>query len=64
MTYEQPLDRVNGLNNYKLHLNLKDRVIDDFKIKFNITETLPIKRDTFQVKRETNAIDLHTDDLT
>ena len=35
LTYEQPLDRVNGQNNYKLHLNLKDRVIDDFKIKFN-----------------------------
>ena len=32
LTYEQSLDRVNGLNNYKLHLNLKDRVIDDFKI--------------------------------
>ena len=63
LTYEQPLDRVNGLNNYKLHLNLKDQVIDDFKIKVNITETLPIKRETFEVRRETNAIDVNTDDL-
>ena len=63
MTYEQSLDRVNGLNNYKLHLNLKDQVIDDFKIKVNITETLPIKRETFEVRRETNAIDVNTDDL-
>ena len=63
LTYEQTLDQVNGLNNYKLHLNLKDRVIDDFKIKVNITETLPIKRETFQVRREANAIDLHSDDL-
>ena len=63
LTYEQSLDRVNGLNNYKLHLNLKDQVIDDFKIKVNITETLPIKRETFKVRRETNAIDVNTDDL-
>ena len=63
MTYEQPLDRVNGLNNYKLHLNLKDKVIDDFKIKVNISETLPIKRETFEVRRESNAIDLQIDDL-
>ena len=63
LTYEQPLERVMGLNNYKLHLNLKNQIIDDFKIKVNITETLPIKRETFQVRRETNAIDLHTDDL-
>ena len=63
LTYEQPLDRVNGLNNYKLHLNLKDQVIDDFKIKVNITETLPIKRETFEVRRDTNAIDLRTNNL-
>jgi len=63
LTYEQPLDRVNGLNNYKLHLNLKDQVIDDFKIKVNITETLPIKRESFEVRRESNDIDLMTEDL-
>ena len=63
MTYEQPLDRVNGLNNYKLHLNLKDQVIDDFKLKVNITETLPIKRESFDVRRESNAIDLGTGGL-
>ena len=44
-------------------MNLKDQVIDDFKIKVNITETLPIKRESFEVRRETNAIDLRTDDL-
>ena len=63
LTYEQPLDRVDGLNNYKLHLNLKDQVIDDFKIKVNITETLPINRETFEVRRDTNSIDLRTNNL-
>merc|ERR1712008_649390 len=43
--------------------NLKDQVIDDFKIKVNITETLPIKRETFEVRRDTNAIDLRTNNL-
>ena len=43
-----------GQNNYKLHLNLKNQIIDDFKIKVNITETLPIKRENFEVRRETN----------
>ena len=57
------MDRVNGLNNYKLHLNLKDQIIDDFKIKVNITETLPIKRESFEVGRELNNIDLMTEDL-
>ena len=63
MRYEQSLDRINGLNNYKLHLNLKNQVIEDFKIKVNITESLPIKRETFDVRRETNTIDLQTEDL-
>ena len=63
LTYEQLLVRVNGLNNYKLHLNLKNQVIEDFKIKVNITESLPIKRETFDVRRETNTIDLQTEDL-
>ena len=57
------MDRVNGLNNYKLHLNLKDHLIDDFKIIVNITETLPIKRESFEVRRESNDIDLWTGDL-
>ena len=63
MRYEQSLDRINGLNNYKLHLNLKDQVIDEFKIKININETLPLNRETFEVRREANAIDLQTEDL-
>ena len=63
MAYEQPLDRVNGLNNYKLHLNLKNQVIDDFKIIVNITETLPVKRESFDVRRESNDLDLRTRDL-
>ena len=63
LTYEQLLVRINGLNNYKLHLNLKNQVIEDFKIKVNITESLPIKRETFDVRRETNTIDLQTEDL-
>ena len=63
LTYEQLLVRINGLNNYKLHLNLKNQVIEDFKIKVNIIESLPIKRETFDVRRETNTIDLQTEDL-
>ena len=58
LTYEQPLERVMGLNNYKLHLNLKNQIIDDFKIKVNITETLPIRRENFEVRRESNEFHL------
>ena len=40
LTYEQPLERVMGLNNYKLHLNLKNQIIDDFKIKVNMSNLI------------------------
>ena len=45
-------------------MNLNDQVIDDFKIKVNVTESLPINRETFEVRRETNTIDLQTEELT
>ena len=63
LVYEQPLDRVNGLNNYKLHLNFKNQVINDFKIIVNITETLPVKRESFEVRRVSNDLDLKAKDL-
>ena len=45
-------------------MNLKNQVIDDFKITINVTESLPIKRETFEVRRETNTIDQQTEELT
>ena len=63
LVYEEPLDRINGLNNYKLHLNFKNQVINDFKIIVNITETLPVKRESFEVRRVSNDLDLKAKDL-
>merc|ERR1712226_1611021 len=57
VTYEEQLKRVDGLYNHKLNLHLKNQVVDDFKIKINITESLPLKVETLEANRETNEID-------
>ena len=51
------MKRVDGLYNHKLNLHLKNQVVDDFKIKINITESLPLKVETLEANRETNEID-------
>lgn len=63
VTYEDQLKRVDGLYNHKLNLHLKNQIIDDFKIKINITESLPLKVETIEAIRETNEIDQDIDDV-
>merc|ERR1712062_790378 len=63
VTYEDQLKRVDGLYNHKLNLHLKNQIIDDFKIKINITESLPLKVETLEAIRETNEIDQDIDDV-
>merc|ERR1712038_2194792 len=63
VTYEDQLKRVDGLYNHKLNLHLKNQIVDDFKIKINITESLPLKVETIEAIRETNEIDLDIDDV-
>merc|ERR1719510_2537233 len=57
VTYEEQLKRIDGLYNHKLNLHLKNQIVDDFKIKINITESLPLKVETLEANRETNEID-------
>ena len=64
LTYEEQLKRENGKYNYKLNLQLEDQVIQDFKIKINVTETLPLDENSINVRRESNAIyKLSSEDL-
>merc|ERR1712223_312120 len=63
VTYEDQLKRIDGLYNHKLNLHLKNQIIDDFKIKINITESLPLKVETIEAIRETNEIDQDIDDV-
>ena len=57
------MKRIDGLYNHKLNLHLKNQIIDDFKIKINITESLPLKVETIEAIRETNEIDQDIDDV-
>merc|ERR1712226_647107 len=63
VTYEDQLKRIDGLYNHKLNLHLKNQVVDDLKIKINITESLPLKVETLEAIRETNEIDQDIDDV-
>ena len=64
LKYEEQLKRKNGKYTYKLNLQLEDQEIQDFKIKINITETLPLDENSINVRRESNEIHkLSSEDL-
>ena len=61
LKYEEKLKRISltGANNgpykYKLNFYLKNQIVDDFKIKIAIDETLPLKNDTIKANMITDV---------
>jgi len=55
LTYEEQLKTVkDGINQYKLNINLNKEKVEDFKISVTINETLPLKFETILAERITD----------
>ena len=55
LTYEEQLKTVkDGINQYKLNINLNNEKVEDFKTSVLINETLPLKFETISVERITD----------